>query len=67
MSKKAQYLLIGTIVSWLAGFLGADRFYKGDIGLGVLKLVTFGAFGIWYIVDALIWTTKLGRALRDNK
>ncbi len=28
------------------GGLGIDRFMIGDIGLGVLKLLTFGVFGI---------------------
>lgn len=65
MSKKAQYLLIGTIVSWTVGFLGGDRFYKGETGLGILKLITFGALGVWYLVDALIWTAKLGKELSE--
>ena len=61
MKEDWKWMLIGTCVSWSVGFLGADRFYKGDIGLGVLKLVTVGGFGIWYVIDALIWTTKLGQ------
>ncbi len=60
MSKQHVYLLIGTIISWSIGFLGADRAYKGEVGLGVLKLVTFGAFGIWWLIDAYDWTKKLG-------
>jgi TM2 domain-containing membrane protein YozV len=46
MTKKQIYLLIGTVVSWSCGYLGADRFYKGDIGLGILKLVTLGGLGV---------------------
>ncbi len=39
------------IVSILVGYLGIDRFMIGDTGLGVLKLITCGGFGIWAIVD----------------
>lgn len=64
MSKQSIQLLIGTILSWSIGFLGADRFYKGEMGLGVLKLVTFGGLGVWYFVDAVIWTRDLGESLK---
>lgn len=62
MKKDWKWLLIGTIISWSVGWLGADRIYRGEVGLGILKLVTLGAFGIWYLIDALIWTYNLGQA-----
>lgn len=62
MKNNWKWLLIGTIISWTLGFLGADRFYRGDVGLGVLKLLTLGAFGIWWLVDACIWTYDLGKS-----
>lgn len=61
MKNEEHYLLVGVIISWFVGWLGADRIYKGEVGLGILKLITFGGFGIWWLVDALIWTYKLGR------
>ena len=39
------------ILSLLVGGLGIDRFYIGDTGLGIAKLLTCGGCGIWTIVD----------------
>ena len=51
---------ITMILSWAGGFLGADRFYQGQVGLGVLKLVTFGGALIWWLIDAAYYTYKAG-------
>ena len=45
-------------VSFFCGIYGVDRFVRGQIALGVLKLATFGGFGIWYLVDLMIALTK---------
>ena len=39
------------LLSIFLGVLGVDRFYVGDIGLGVAKLLTGGGFFIWVIID----------------
>jgi len=62
MSKDYIWLLVGTIISWSVGFFGADRFYKGEVGMGVFKLLTFGGLCVWWLVDALNWTRELGQA-----
>ncbi len=48
------------ILSVLVGGLGVDRFYLGYTGMGVLKLLTGGCFGILWILDIInIATGKL--------
>ena len=42
------------ILSLLFGVLGIDRFYIGNIGLGVAKLLTLGGLFIWAIIDWFI-------------
>jgi len=36
------------------GMVGAHRFYVGKIGTGILQVVTFGGFGIWMVIDAVL-------------
>lgn len=49
---------ISLALSILVGGLGVDRFYIGDIGAGVGKLITAGGLGIWYIIDMFNITNK---------
>ncbi len=36
------------------GLFGADRFYLGYAVLGLLKLGTFGGFGLWWFLDMVL-------------
>jgi len=45
------------IISILLGELGIDRFYLGYTGLGILKLITAGGCGVWWIIDIVLIAT----------
>ena len=51
------------IISRLIGSLGIDRFYLGQVGLGIAKLLTGGGCGVWTIVD---WFLIMGATRRKN-
>lgn len=63
-SKEWRDSLATMLLSWILGELGVDRFYRGQIGLGVLKLLTAGGAGIWWLVDAIIATIRFGEENR---
>jgi TM2 domain-containing membrane protein YozV len=59
------------LLSLLLGTLGVDRFYLGKTGTGILKLITFGGFGIWYLIDLIFIlvgnaTDKSGHTLANQ-
>ncbi|GMO66319.1 MAG: TM2 domain-containing protein [Treponemataceae bacterium] len=41
------------IISIFLGELGIDRFFVGKVGTGILKLVTLGGCGVWWIIDLI--------------
>jgi len=61
--------LTALLLSVFVGSLGADRFYMGQIGLGIFKLITCGGLGIWSLIDIILFATNKvtdtqGRPLR---
>lgn len=48
---------VAILLSFFLGELGVDRFYMGYVGLGILKLVTIGGFGIWWLIDLIMIIT----------
>ena len=70
MAQKRNFLT-ALLLSIFVGSLGVDRFYMGYVGLGILKLITMGGCGIWWLIDVILIATKQlkdadGQALEGN-
>ena len=70
MSRSHDQWLILLLLSVFLGGLGVDRFYLRKIGTGILKLLTFGGFGIWWLIDVILIVSgnmrdKSGRVIRS--
>ena len=56
--NKVVFTWVGT---FLFGGIGVDRFMRGQIGLGILKLLTVGLGGIWTLIDWIDALTKYSK------
>tara|TARA_Y100001968_G_C19280027_1_gene678752 strand:+ start:44 stop:364 length:321 start_codon:yes stop_codon:yes gene_type:complete len=60
--KSDKDWMVTFVLAILVGVLGIDRFYTGSTRLGVLKLVTLGGLGLWWLIDlscSLLAFTKM--------
>lgn len=46
-----QYFLSTLLFSIMLGWFGVDRFCLGYVATGIIKLLTLGGFGVWWLVD----------------
>ena len=60
MEKRISKHVYTWVGSFLFGGIGVDRFMRGQVGLGILKIITIGGLGVWSLVDWIIALTKLG-------
>ena len=51
---QAKDPTLALILSILVGGLGVDRFYIGDVGMGIGKLLTCGGLYIWWLIDIFL-------------
>ena len=58
MKQKPVNWVLVLVMSAIFGQLGVDRFIMGKIGTGILKLITLGGLGIWWLVDLVLIATK---------
>ncbi len=61
ISQKDKRILI--LIAYF-GYFGLDQFYRGQTGLGVLKLLTMGGCGVWSFID--VWCYILGKLVQDS-
>ncbi|HEY7424759.1 MAG TPA: TM2 domain-containing protein [Gemmataceae bacterium] len=62
MAGEQKSWTTALVLSILLGGWGVDRFYLGYVGLGVLKLITGGGCGIWWLID---WIRIANGSLTD--
>ena len=63
-SLKQRHFLAVFFLSFMWGTFGVDRFYLGKVWTGFLKLITFGGFGLWTIIDLVL---IMSGSMRDKQ
>ncbi|NGX57670.1 MAG: hypothetical protein K940chlam3_00564 [Chlamydiae bacterium] len=58
METRRLNWTVTLVLSIFFGSLGVDRFMMGQIVLGILKLITFGGFGIWWLIDVVLIASR---------
>ncbi len=50
--------IIALLFSIFLGYFGIDRFYMGQVGMGIGKLLTAGGCGVWWLIDVILIATR---------
>ena len=59
--NKVAYILL----TFFFSYIGVHRFIRGQVGLGILYILTGGLFGIGALIDFIISLVKLGSYQTD--
>ena len=51
---QAKDPTLALLLSIFVGGFGVDRFYIGDVGMGIGKLLTCGGLYIWWLIDIFL-------------
>ncbi|HKK72237.1 MAG TPA: TM2 domain-containing protein [Candidatus Krumholzibacteria bacterium] len=54
MSDKRKSSGISFVLWFFLGLFGGHRFYLGQVGPGVLMLLTGGGLGLWWLIDLFL-------------
>ncbi|MFI7243247.1 TM2 domain-containing protein [Streptomyces qinglanensis] len=65
LSDKSK--IVAGVLQLFIGSLGIGRFYTGHVGMGIAQLFTCGGFGIWALVDGIIFLTSDSRTDSDGR
>jgi TM2 domain/GYF domain 2 len=58
--------LTALLLSIFLGTFGVDRFYMGQAGLGIGKLLTLGGCGVWWLIDVILIATGSAKDSRGR-
>jgi len=58
--KHSTALALSIILGWA----GIDRFYLGQPLLGLCKMITLGGYGLWWVADIFLISSKSIRNIR---
>lgn len=56
--KREKNKWTAVLLCLFLGGIGAHKFYEGKVGMGILYLLTFGIFGIGWVVDLIVLLLK---------